>query len=151
MPKCALGHLKNLGGYADRNAKKARLSAQKEEKENIQASLIDALFCFYLTSFQPNRNTSTGMPGIPFSNPSFSPPMHDLLDTTPCDHPIDVAVPPFWLYADLFLSAAIIIEKKESPAPPQDTTSTLVVEFFTTANGDGCSIMNPTLRTSNLP
>jgi hypothetical protein len=83
MPKRALGHLKNLGGYADRNAKKARLSAQKEEKENIQASLIDALFCFYLTSFQPNRNTSTGMPGIPFSNPSFSPPMHDLLDTTP--------------------------------------------------------------------
>jgi hypothetical protein len=46
MPKCALGNLKNLGGYADRNAKKARLSAQKEEKENMQASLIDALLLF---------------------------------------------------------------------------------------------------------
>jgi hypothetical protein len=47
MPKRALGHLKNLGGYADRNAKKARLSAQKEEKENIQASLMGAfLFLF---------------------------------------------------------------------------------------------------------
>ncbi|OJA08883.1 hypothetical protein AZE42_12262 [Rhizopogon vesiculosus] len=76
------------------------------------------------------------MPGIPFTNPSFSPPLHDLLNTSPCDHPIDVAVPPSWLYADLFLNAAMIIEKQESPAPPEDTTSTLVIEFFTTANGD---------------
>jgi hypothetical protein len=46
MSKHALGHLKNLGGYAVRNTKKARLSAQKKDKENMQVSLVDALVLF---------------------------------------------------------------------------------------------------------
>jgi hypothetical protein len=46
MSKHALDHLKNLGGYAERNTKQARLSARKKDKENMQVNLIDALVLF---------------------------------------------------------------------------------------------------------
>jgi hypothetical protein len=46
MPKHALGRLKNLGGCAERNTKKVRLNAQKKDKENMQASLVDTLLLF---------------------------------------------------------------------------------------------------------
>jgi len=40
MPKHTMGSLKNLGGYAARNTKKARLSiVQAKETEGVQVSL----------------------------------------------------------------------------------------------------------------
>jgi hypothetical protein len=78
MPKRALGRFNNLGGYAERNTKKAGLSAQKKRRNICRQASWTHFFCFYLTFFQPNGNL--------FSNPSFSPPLHGLLSTSACDH-----------------------------------------------------------------
>ncbi|OJA16517.1 hypothetical protein AZE42_00616 [Rhizopogon vesiculosus] len=127
MPKRKVGHLNNLGGHAERNTKKTRISKeQKKEKGNVQHTRIG-----------PN------LAGIPFLNSAFSPPLQDLLNSLPTAPPIDTVNPPFWLEADLFLDAANIIRQRVSLLLPQDVSDAQPIpahdKIFTTTNSDHAS------------